>query len=200
MGFFVNPVLFLSTIWLIKKERKERMVNKEKDDNIIKLRLKIKEAISLGLASDDSIFEGTLINLYNQCRAGEERCKVIAAEHEKKVSQARAQASAYSQMTSIVYGTISGFIEGAKKDVFELEPQDDDLTPEEIAEEAEFRRQRLEKERTLKKAAEERSASINKLASSKKVDKALEAKSVRSSTKKASNQKASKKSTTRRRR
>lgn len=179
------------------------MADKEKDDNIIKLRLKIKEAVSLGLASDDSIFEGTLINLYNQCRAGEERCKVIAAEHEKKVSQARAQASAYSQMTSIVYGTISGFIEGAKKDAVELEPQDDDLTPEEKAEEEEFRRQRLEKERALKKAAEARVASINKLSSKKAASEALKvgaAKSIKSSTKKASNKKASKKKTTRRRR
>jgi len=196
------------------------MSKKESDDNIIKLRQKIKEAIELGLVSSDSIFEGTLINLYNQCKAGEERCKTIAAEHEKRVSQAKAQASAYSQMTSIVYGTLSGFISGAHKDEFELEPQDDDLTDEERVEEEAFRNKILAKEKRLKEAAAAR-ASMVKAASkiSKDINTANEKKPIKntaskktakktskvstsaeSSTKKASNKKASKKKTTRRRR
>jgi len=179
----------------------------KQDDNIIDLRKKIKEVIEAGLASEDSIFEGTLINLYNKCKASEDRCKSISHEHAKKVAQADAQASAYSQMSSIVYATLSGFLQVAKRDKLELEAQDDDTTDEERAEEVKYRESRIAKENILRKAAASRVEMINKSApakkttSNKKTTKSTLTTPVseKSSTKKASIKKARKKTTRRRR-
>jgi len=85
--------------------------------DLINLRKRVADATRLGVVSDEnkSIYEATLIQILNESERQRLRCHNMIEDFKRKAAQAEAQANAYSQMSSIIYNVINGFVQLAEK-------------------------------------------------------------------------------------
>ena len=86
-------------------------------NDLINLRKRVSDAVKLGVVdeADKSIYEATLIQILNESERQRIRCVNLAEDFKRKVAQSEAQASAYSQISSIIYNVINGFVVLAEK-------------------------------------------------------------------------------------
>jgi hypothetical protein len=89
--------------------------------DLINLRKRVADAVKLGVVGEDSkdIYEATLIQILNEAERGRIRCTQLVQDFERKKAQAEAQANTYSQISSIVYNIINGFVISAEKGIRE---------------------------------------------------------------------------------
>lgn len=109
-------------------------------ENIVRLRQRIREAVTLGVISKDNYepFELMLLQIMNETERQRIQCHKIVQEYEQKIKGAQSQASAYEAMTSIVYGILNSLIRNAEKDkdeIQELEEQEEQAENEDVSEE-----------------------------------------------------------------
>jgi hypothetical protein len=95
-------------------QRKEENMSMEE---LVNLRKRIADAVRLGVVPEDgkAIFETTLIQVMNDAERNRQRCLQVAEDSRRRMTQAEAQASAFSQISSIVYAIVNGFVVAAER-------------------------------------------------------------------------------------
>jgi hypothetical protein len=85
--------------------------------DLVKLRKRVSDAVRAGVVeeADHGIYEATLIQILNESERQRVRCSNLVDEFKRKAAQAEAQASAYSQVSSIIYNVINGYVLLAEK-------------------------------------------------------------------------------------
>jgi hypothetical protein len=93
--------------------------------DLVNLRKRVSDAVRLGVVDDANkeIYEATLIQILNESERQRIRCSNLVEEFKRKAAQAEAQASAYSQVSSIIYNVINGYVLLAEKSQREEEEQ-----------------------------------------------------------------------------
>lgn len=82
-------------------------------EKIIRLRKRVLDAVKVGVLDQESkpFYEATLIQILNEAERNRQKCMSIMDDHKKKIIQAEAQANAYSQISSVLYNVLNGFVE-----------------------------------------------------------------------------------------
>lgn len=85
------------------------------------LRRRMIDAVALGVIDrkNKDIYEGTLLQIMNEAEKQRGRCMELKANYERQMAQAEAQAHAYTQVVSIVYAVLNGFVAAAERSVQE---------------------------------------------------------------------------------
>lgn len=86
-------------------------------DDLIKLRKKIADAIAIGVVDDGSkdLYEATLIQVMNEAERQRQTCVGRAEDLRRQAAIADGQSAAFSQVSSIIYNIINGYIVVAEK-------------------------------------------------------------------------------------
>jgi hypothetical protein len=86
-------------------------------EDVIKLRTKIAEAVSLGVINPEgkSAVEAILLQVMNDCERSRQQCASQAESLRKEASKMDGQASGFSALIGIVYNVLNGFIALAEK-------------------------------------------------------------------------------------
>ena len=100
--------------------------------DLVNLRKRVSDAVRLGVVDDANkeIYEATLIQILNESERQRIRCSNLVEEFKRKAAQAEAQASAYSQVSSIIYNVINGYVLLAEKANQEEEEHNKELDEE----------------------------------------------------------------------
>ena len=107
-------------------------------ENLNDLRKKVAEAVKFGILNEDSksLYEATLIQIINEAEMGRQRCINLCEQYKRQAAAAEAQAGAYSQMGSVVFSILNGFVSKAEKNIEEeqeLKNEKEELSNSEIA-------------------------------------------------------------------
>jgi hypothetical protein len=86
-------------------------------DDLIRLRKRVVDALSLGVVDDNSkdLYEATLIQVMNEAEKQRQVCVARAEDMRRQAAVADGQSHAFSQMSSIVYSVINGFVGAAER-------------------------------------------------------------------------------------
>lgn len=95
-------------------------MNQQEQLNNIKQRVDV--ALKLGILDEKSrgLYESTLIQIMNDAERQRIRCNQLASDFKTKAAQAEAQANAYSQMSSVVWAVLNGFVNAAEQNNEEI--------------------------------------------------------------------------------
>jgi hypothetical protein len=80
------------------------------------LRRKMLDAVKLGMVNQDSsgMLETVLIQIVNEAERSKQRCDQLNQDYKRQAAQAEAQANAYSQIQSVVFAVLNGFVNAAQ--------------------------------------------------------------------------------------
>jgi hypothetical protein len=86
-------------------------------EDLIKLRKRVSDALSLGVVDDAAkdLYEATLIQVMNEAEKQRQACVARAEDMRRQAAIADGQSHAFSQVSSIVYSVINGFVFAAEK-------------------------------------------------------------------------------------
>lgn len=81
-------------------------------DDLVKLRKRLTDAISVGLVdpSHKDFFEASLIQIMNDAEKNKQNCLTTAENLKRQAAVAEGQAQAFSSMSSIIYNVINALI------------------------------------------------------------------------------------------
>jgi hypothetical protein len=85
------------------------------NDILANLRKRMVEAVQIGMVNQDAggVLETVLIQIVNEAERNKQRCDQLAYDYKRQAAQAEAQANAYTQIQSIVYAVLNGFVNAA---------------------------------------------------------------------------------------
>jgi len=91
------------------------------NQKLSELRRRMMDAVALNVidSKNKDIYEGTLLQIMNEAERHRKRCQELKANYERQVAQADAQSHAYTQVISIVYAVLNGFVAAAERAVEE---------------------------------------------------------------------------------
>jgi hypothetical protein len=106
------------------------------NDILANLRKRMVEAVQIGMVNQDAggVLETVLIQIVNEAERNKQRCDQLSYDYKRQAAQAEAQANAYTQIQSIVYAVLNGFVNAAAAAV-EQEKQREQTKEELSAEE-----------------------------------------------------------------
>lgn len=86
-------------------------------ETLINLRKRVMDAVKFGVLDEKSkdFFEASLIQIMNEAERNRLKCDSLCEQYKRQAAQAEAQSSAYSQLGSIVYAVLNGFVTSAEK-------------------------------------------------------------------------------------
>ncbi len=92
-------------------------------ENLALLRDVVAAARKLDVIPEEGadIYEATLIQIANKAESERLQCLRVVEEHRHHMARAESQATALSQVVSIVYAVVNGYVEAAKRAVMEEE-------------------------------------------------------------------------------
>jgi len=81
------------------------------------LRRRMMDAVALNVIDpkNKDIYEGTLLQIMNEAERQRKKCQELKISYERQMAQADAQSHAYSQVISIVYAVLNGFVSAAER-------------------------------------------------------------------------------------
>lgn len=81
-------------------------------DDLVKLRKRVLDAVSVGIVDNNlkDFYEATLLQIMNEAERQRQICVNRAEDLRKQAAIADGQASAYSQISSIVYNVLNSYI------------------------------------------------------------------------------------------
>lgn len=117
-------------------------------EDLIKLRKRVSDALSLGVVDDTAkdLYEATLIQVMNEAEKQRQACVARAEDMRRQAAIADGQSHAFSQVSSIVYSVINGFVFAAEK---------------QKREEQEFAAESAEKQAAMDAAADTTSSAVD---------------------------------------
>lgn len=86
-------------------------------EDLVKLRKRILDAMSFDLVNSDSkeLYEATLIQIMNEAERQRQACVARAEELRRQAGVADGQANAFTQMGSIIYNVLNGYVMAAER-------------------------------------------------------------------------------------
>jgi hypothetical protein len=86
-------------------------------EDIIKLRKRVLDAVSLGVVNSDlkDFYEATLLQIMNEAERQKQNSMAQAEQLRKQAAIADGQASAYASMSSMVYNVLNAYIIQAER-------------------------------------------------------------------------------------
>ena len=86
-------------------------------DDLIKLRKRMLDALNLGVVDTNSkdLYEATLIQIINETERQRQACVSKSEELRRQAAICDGQASAFTQVSSIVYSVLNGYIMAAER-------------------------------------------------------------------------------------
>ena len=114
-------------------------------DDLVKLRKRLTDAISVGLIdpSQKDFFEASLIQIMNDAEKSKQNCLTTAENFKRQAAVAEGQSQAFSSMSSIIYNVINALIVQTERNKL-----DESRRAQELTEMEEFKQQ----EESIKKA------------------------------------------------
>jgi len=104
-------------------------------DDLIKLRKRLVDGLSLGVVDNNSkdLYEATLIQVMNEAEKQRQACVARAEDMRRQAAIADGQSHAFSQVSSMVYSVINGFIGAAEKQKREEEDRAGEMAEKQAA-------------------------------------------------------------------
>lgn len=132
------------------------MVSESPAESLLKIRDALRKAFELDIVGEESrsIYEATFISIFNECENQRQRNVAVLNSLRQQVRQAEANVNAYSQMSSILFSVINGFISNANKEADEEALKE--LSDEEEAEDEEIRQKLLKSVKEKKSSKKKR--------------------------------------------
>ncbi len=123
----------------------------ESSETLVNLRKRMADAVDLGVVGEDTkpVFEATLIQIMKNAEKHRLRCISLAEQYRRQEAQAIAEGNAFSQMGSIVFAILNGFVSAAERDKEDIEETDREKQ-EDIKIEAMAKRRNKENVKALK--------------------------------------------------
>jgi len=86
-------------------------------EDLVKLRKRILDAMSFDLVNSNSkeLYEATLIQIMNEAERQRQSCVARAEELRRQAGVADGQANAFTQMSSIIYNVLNGYVMAAER-------------------------------------------------------------------------------------
>lgn len=86
-------------------------------DDLLKLRKRMLDALDLGVIDNNSkdLYEATLIQVMNEAEKQRQVCVARAEDLRKQAAIADGQSHAFTQVSSIVYSVLNGYIGAAER-------------------------------------------------------------------------------------
>jgi hypothetical protein len=86
-------------------------------EDLVKLRKRMLDAIAAGVVGDDvkDFYEATLIQIMNEAERQRQVCVARAEDLRRQAAIADGQSAAFTQVSSIVYSVLNGYIMVAEK-------------------------------------------------------------------------------------
>jgi len=104
-------------------------------DDLVRLRKRMVDALDLGVVDNNSkdLYEATLIQVMNEAEKQRQVCIARAEDLRKQAAIADGQSHAFSQVSSIVYSVINGFIGAAERQKREEEERAGEMAEKQAA-------------------------------------------------------------------
>jgi hypothetical protein len=86
-------------------------------DDLVRLRKRMIDALDLGVINSNSkdLYEATLIQIMNEAEKQRQTCVARAEDMRRQAAIADGQSHAFSQVSSIIYNVLNGYINVAEK-------------------------------------------------------------------------------------
>lgn len=107
-------------------------------DDLVRLRKRMVDALNVGVLDSNSkdLYEATLIQIMNEAEKQRQVCVSRADELRRQAAIADGQSHAFTQVSSIVYSVINGFISVTEKQRQEELERADEMAEKEAAKQA----------------------------------------------------------------
>jgi hypothetical protein len=104
-------------------------------DDLVKLRKRMVDALELGVVDNSSkdLYEATLIQVMNEAERQRQACVARAEDFRRQAAVADGQSHAFTQVSSIVYNILNGYIMAAEKQKREEVERADEMAEKEAA-------------------------------------------------------------------